>query len=109
MPEIDFTPRCTIPHIDEGNYTGKIIEINLDTNRNALWFIIKIENIGLLNTPISLNSKALNKFALKCLSENNKFDTDKAINKEITFRTIDRKINNNTYTQITEIDFCDCQ
>lgn len=109
MPEIDFTPRSTISHIDSGEYTGKIIEIKLDNKRNALWFLIEIENLGVLNTPLSLSSEALNKFALKCLNENNKFDTDNAINKEVNFRTIDRIINENTYTQITEIDFCEHQ
>lgn len=105
MPEIDFTPRSTISHIDSGEYTGKIIEIKLDKKRNALWFLIEIENLGVLNTPLSLNSESLNKFALKCLNENNKFDTDNAINKEIEFSTVDKNINGNIYSHITEIDF----
>jgi len=109
MAEIDFTPRNTISHVDTGEYTGRIIEIKLDKKRNALWFLIDIENLGVLNTPLSLNSEALNKFALKCLNENKKFDTDNALNKEIKFRTIDRIINESIYTQITEIDFCEHQ
>lgn len=105
MAEIDFTPCCTLSHIDTEDYTGTIIEINFDKKRNALWFVIDIENIGILNTPVFLNSKALNKFALKCLNENNKFDTDKALNREIKFHTIDKEINDNIYAHITEIDF----
>ena len=109
MPEIDFTPRNTISHIDEGEYTGTIIEIKLDKKRNALWFLIEIENIGVLNTPLYFNGDVLNTFALKCLNENNKFDTDNALDKKVKFRTFDKNINENIYSQITEIDFCECQ
>lgn len=109
MAEIDFTPRSTISHVDTGEYTGRILEIKLDKKRNALWFLIDIENLGVLNTPLSLNSEALNKFALKCLNNNNKFDTDNALNKEIRFRTIDKNIDGNIYSHITEIDFCNCK
>ena len=101
MAELDFIPRETLSHLEPGSYEGKVIEITIDNKRKSLWFQIDIDEVGVLNTPMSLNSSVLNRFAIHCVNTNGKFDTDLVINKTISIELIDNKIGDNTYSQIT--------
>ena len=95
-------------HIEEGEYTGKILSQSEGVEGEYLWLNIKVDHLDcILNVSIHIHSRTLNDFCREIAKDLGEFDTANLVGRSIKFTVYDKKYSDSVYSKIKSIHLYD--
>lgn len=88
MAVYQFTPRRTVTHLDEGEYTGVVKNISFYQDKGYFVFDIQVDGT-IFNTSFAISNIVFNNFAAEFVDENGCFDDQNLLDRQLTFTVKD--------------------